>query len=171
MESLAQTMSVEAIAAIKAKRLAMKRHDKDSKANSQRLQREQEREQQRLVDEHKANLCKRAMERERQHRSYEEQLLGEKELPGVLRTLAQVFDMQKRRLLPAAKADAGATERPEPGKLREVPVVPTNQNPLVKESTSRYNRYGQEKFLKDQKPFGINPLGSNLNKKKKLASR
>ncbi|KAH8304436.1 hypothetical protein KR059_009653 [Drosophila kikkawai] len=160
MESLAQTMSVEAIAAIKAKRLAMKRHDKDAAANAKRLQREKQRQ----VDEHQVNVCKLAMERERQHRPFEDKLLGEKELPGVLRTLALVYDVHTRRLL--SKHYAGPAEASDPEELPEVPVVPPQRNPPANDLSSRYNRYDQEKFLKGREAFGINPLGTNLTKKK-----
>ncbi|KAH8253205.1 hypothetical protein KR032_004103 [Drosophila birchii] len=159
MESLAQTMSVEAIAAIKAKRLAMKRHDKTAVANAKRLLREQQRQ----MDEHQVNVCKKAMGRERQHRPFEEKLLGEKELPGVLRTLALVYDVHTRRLLP--KHDAEPNESPEPEKL---PEVPQKKSHTTKELSSRYNRYDQEKFLKGQEAFGINPMGSNLKKRKSV---
>ncbi|XP_020815527.1 parafibromin [Drosophila serrata] len=159
MESLSQTMSVEAIAAIKAKRLAMKRQDKDAIANSKRLLRAEQRQ----VDEHQVEVCRKAMERERQNVPYEEKLLGEKDLSGVLRTLALVYDIGARRFLP--KHSGQPDESPEPEKLPKAPKV-SSKKKRYKELSLKYNRYDQEKFLKDQEAFGINPLGSNLKKRK-----
>ncbi|KAH8340037.1 hypothetical protein KR067_006781 [Drosophila pandora] len=162
-QNLSQTMSVEAIAAIKAKRLAMKSGQvDDEQRNSRRLLREQQRQE----DEKQAEVCRRARERERQHRNREEQLLGEKELPGVLRILASVYDSHKRRLKskerPPKVPDVDLS-LPMPGKLREVPVVPPQLEPSdPKASSSKYNRYGQERFNRNKPEFGIDPLGSNL---------
>ncbi|KAH8319909.1 hypothetical protein KR074_009151 [Drosophila pseudoananassae] len=162
LQSLPETMSVEAIAAIKAKRLAMKRGEvPDGQRNSRRLLREQQLQD----DEKQAEVCRRARERERQHRDREEQLLGEKELPGVLRILAKVYDSNKRRLKSKDKAPKPAEKDlslPMPGMLREVPVVPPQLDPFDLKHSSKYNRYGQERFNRKKPEFDIDPLGSHL---------
>ncbi|KAM8713309.1 hypothetical protein ACLKA7_013600 [Drosophila subpalustris] len=87
--------------------------------------------------EYKNIIAKKAMERERQSRSRQEQLLGEKELPGVLRTLARVYDFQKCCMLDKPREAAVkplplvAIPQPEPPKLREVPVVPPALLPMT----------------------------------------
>ncbi|KAH8300684.1 hypothetical protein KR018_007109 [Drosophila ironensis] len=170
-QTLAQTMSVEAIAAIKAKRLAMKQN-KDRDDDHERSKRRQLREEQEREDEMQAEICRKAMARERQHRTCEEQLHGERELPGVLRVLNTVYDSHRRRFKPR-RVDSPAEQvinpiLPEPGKLCEVPVVPLQLDTFqTMKPLSKYNRYRQEHFNKEKPAFGIDPLGSNLNPKVK----
>ncbi|XP_070070052.1 parafibromin [Drosophila takahashii] len=153
-KTLSQTMTVEAIAAIKAKRLAMKRELDVEGKRLRMMQREQERREQELqADE----VCRRAIERERPHRTREEQLLGEKELHGVLECVSRVYDFERRRMRPKPLD-------PPPAMLREEPVVPPQLETVKPASKCKYNRYGQERFLKGQQEFGINPQGSNLEK-------
>ncbi|KAI8037555.1 parafibromin [Drosophila gunungcola] len=107
------------------------------------LQRKTDRQEQ----EQQAEICRQAMERERQPRSREEQLLGKKELPGVLQCLAVFYEAERSRKV---------------SKLDEVPVVPPQLETEERPPKSKYNRYDQEKFLKGQQEFGINPQGSHL---------
>ncbi|KAH8275411.1 hypothetical protein KR026_006745 [Drosophila bipectinata] len=162
LQSLPETMSVEAIAAIKAKRLAMKSGEM---GDGQRNKRRMVREQQLQEDEKQAEVCRRARERERQHRDREEQLLGEKELPGILRILSKVYDSKKRRLKSKEKAPKPAAKDlslPMPGMLKEVPVVPPQLDTFDLKHSSKYNRYGQERFNRKKPEFDIDPLGSHL---------
>ncbi|XP_016974455.2 parafibromin [Drosophila rhopaloa] len=159
--TLAQTMTVEAIAAIKSKRLAMKRVLDDVAQRERMMQREINQQK----HEEQAEICRRAMERERQHRSRDELMLGEKELPGVLQTLALVYDSKKRRMLsrPEESFLEETIAPPAPETVREVPVVPP-QPETMDLHMDKYNRYGQERFLKSQQEFDINPQGNYLEK-------
>lgn len=122
-------------------------------------------------------IAMKAMERERQNRTRNEQLLGEKELPGVLRCLARVYDFQQGCLLDkprevAVKPLVAILPQPEPQKLREVPVVPPELVPMNVEkqlqpfqhprppqsiTLSEYNRRVQ-----DQRPKSVSKTGSEL---------
>ncbi|XP_016943332.3 parafibromin [Drosophila suzukii] len=153
-KTLAQTMTVGAISAIKAKRMAMKM-DLDVEGKRIRtLQRVQDRQK----HEKQVELCKQTIKRERQYPTREEQLLGGKELPGVLKTLSLVYDFKSRRML--SKPEDSPKEEPAAppplGGTQEVPVKPPPK--------SKYNRYGQERFLRGKEEFGINPRGSHWEK-------
>ncbi|XP_016957495.1 parafibromin [Drosophila biarmipes] len=163
-KTLSQTMTVEAIAAIKAKRMAMKK-DLDVEGKRKRtLQREQDRQE----HEEQAEFCKRTMEREWQHRTREEQLLGEKELPGVLKCLSLVYDSKRRRMLSMTEDSPpeGARIHPPHGGLQQVPVVLSELETIKLAPMSKYNRYGQERFLRGKQEFGINPQGTHWEKVK-----
>ncbi|KAH8365204.1 hypothetical protein KR084_006002 [Drosophila pseudotakahashii] len=152
-KSLSQSMTVEAIAAIKAKRMAMKK-DLDVEAKQKRMM---QREHARREQDHKDEVCRRAMERERQHHTREEQMLGEKDFSGILGRVSRVFDFDRRRMRskPLASPPAGPAE---------VPVEPPQPETMKSAPKGKYNRYGQERFLKDHQEFGIDPQGSNLEK-------
>ncbi|EDW90585.1 parafibromin [Drosophila yakuba] len=155
LKTLSQTMTVEAIAMIKAKRLAMKQ----CVDVAGRQKRAQQRENDRQVDDVQADLCKRAMERERPFRVFEEQLLGESEMTAAQEYLHLVYD-SKRRCMHSTPRES------TPIVVREVPIVPLQPETRTVPPTekSKYNRYGQERFLKEQQEFGINPQGSHLER-------
>ncbi|KAH8401536.1 hypothetical protein KR009_006313 [Drosophila setifemur] len=154
MDSFSQAMSMNDILPMKRVRLALKKKHNDDDQEKERRQKLQEK------DERQAEVCRRAMERERQHHTHEEQLLGEKELTGVLGYLEMVYDSQHRRLKPTEYSPM--LEAPEPGKLREVPVVPPQLDTFEVAPLPKYNRFSQERFLKEKQAFGINPMGSNI---------
>ncbi|XP_046866324.1 parafibromin [Drosophila willistoni] len=170
-KTLLESMSIETIAEIKAKRLANK---KDAiRALGLRVKKKvpQPDEKDNLEVKSVAEI---AMARERYHRNRQELLMGENEVSGVLKTLSKVFDFRKRRLVDktreaSAKSSGNiSANKKEQSKLREVPVVPPQLEPTI-ERNSKYNRYGQERFLKPvgvkgKEEFGINPLGTNIAK-------
>ncbi|EDV56132.1 parafibromin [Drosophila erecta] len=155
LNTLSQTMTVEAIAIIKAKRLAMKKGVDAAGRQKRALQRENNRR----VDDVQAELCRRAMERERSYRVFEEQLLGERKMTAAQEYLHLVYD-SKRRCMHSTLRES------TPMVVREVPVVATQRKSLTVplREQSKYNRYGQERYLKEQQEFGINPRGSHLEK-------
>ncbi|XP_068147494.1 parafibromin [Drosophila tropicalis] len=170
-KSLLESMSVETIAAIKAKRLANK---KDAiRALGLKLKKKSQQPDEK-DDLEVRSVAQIAMARERYHRNREQMLMGENEVSGVLQTLSKVFNFRTRRLvgktqeaLVKSLGDINANKK-EQSKLREVPVVPPQLEPTM-ERNSKYNRYGQERFLKPvgvkgEKEFGINPLGTNIAK-------
>ncbi|XP_023165004.2 bromodomain-containing protein 4 [Drosophila hydei] len=85
--------------------------------------------------EHKVMVATKAIDRERQNRTHAELLMGEKELPGALRTLARVYDFQNCRLLDkpreAAVKPLCVMSKMQPPRLREVPVVPPELETIV----------------------------------------
>ncbi|XP_017051153.1 parafibromin [Drosophila ficusphila] len=153
LKTLSQTMTVEAIAAIKAKRLAMKQ-DITVRRNQKRME---------LLDQdlqeqkHQNEILKKVAERERQHRTYDEQWSGEKDLSGVLAIVSKVFNSSK---------GCGTKKKVPSPKAEEEPIALPEQKTIKPNPKTKYNRYGQEKFLKDQQLFGINPQGTNLEKTK-----
>ncbi|KAH8355457.1 hypothetical protein KR084_009642 [Drosophila pseudotakahashii] len=109
--------------------------------------------------EHRDEVCRRAMERERQHHTREEQMLGEKDLSGILVRVGRVFDFERRRM-----------RSPVPT-LREVPVVPPQLETMKPAAKSKSNRHDQEILPKreqdqeratssGQKPSGITREGT-----------
>lgn len=147
LKTLTETMTVEAIAIIKAKRLAMKQ-SVDKNAMQMRAQ---EREKGRNLDNMQKELGRRAMKRERPCRVFEEQLLGEKEMTTAQEYL-KLAHHSMMRSLDSTVPELSQLEMPPPPEIMTEPPWPK----------TKYNRYGQEKFLKAQQEFGINPQGSNL---------
>ncbi|EDW47758.1 parafibromin [Drosophila sechellia] len=158
LKTLTETMTVEAIAIIKAKRLAMKQ---SVNMNAMQLGAEG-REKRRMSDNMQKELGKRAMERERPCRVFEEQLLGEREMTTAQKYL-KLFNDSKMRSLDHTWPELSSTAIEETIDMPELPPQPEIMTEPPRRKT-RYNRYGQEKFLTDQKEFGINPQGSNLEK-------
>ncbi|XP_033153225.1 parafibromin [Drosophila mauritiana] len=158
LKTLTETMTVEAIAIIKAKRLAMKQ---SVNMNAMEM-RAQEREMRRMSDNMQKELGKRAMERERPCRVFEEQLLGEREMTTAQKYL-KLFNDSKMRSLDHTWSELSATAIEETMDMPELPPQPEIMTEPPRRKT-RYNRYGQEKFLTDQQEFAINPQGSNLEK-------
>ncbi|XP_043645525.1 parafibromin [Drosophila teissieri] len=155
LKTLSQTMTVEAIAIIKAKRLAMKQSVDVAGRQRRALQRETDRQ----VNDVQADLCRRAMQRERPYRVFEEQLLGEKEMTAAQEYLHLVYDSKSRCMHSTPKEST-------PVVARKAAVVPTQLETRSEppRERSKYNRYGQERFLKEQQEFGINPQGSHLER-------
>ncbi|XP_017068966.1 parafibromin [Drosophila eugracilis] len=161
--TLDQTMTVEAIASIKTKRMANKlRLDVEGKQN-RKLQRKQFGKEQ----EKQAEICRMAMKRERQHRTRDEQLLSQKEVPGILECVSLFYDIHKLRMVKKDSTPKVENVPPTSGLLKEVPVVPPQLETLMPPPKCiKYNRYRQEKFLKGQQEFGINPQGSHMEPEK-----